>query len=124
MLKRYLSYESVERHVEEPHTFYLANREYKMSDELKQKLPEFIKILELEFVPEYERAIKNQVINEIEQFGINLLKIATEINCDMLIDYSNEIELHVGNFDFEKLIHTLKRFPELVDWLKVETNSI
>lgn len=124
MLKRYLSYESVERHVEEPHTFYLANREYKMSDELKQKLPEFIKILELEFVPEYERAIKNQVINEIEQFGINLLKISTEINCDMLIDYSNEIGLHVGNFDFEKLIHTLKRFPELVDWLKVETNSI
>src|SRR5690606_38587346 len=60
MLKKYLNYELVGGAQGKRHTFSIGKREYKLSHELKQKLPEFIKTLELEFLPEYKKAIKKQ----------------------------------------------------------------
>lgn len=122
-LEKHLKYELVEtKSITD--TFNTEKPDYKLSEELKQRAPAFIKTLELEFMPRYEKAIKNQVMNEIEKFGLDLLHISEEMNCKMLIDYSNEIIVHAESFDFEKLIQTLRKFPELVDWWKLETNSI
>lgn len=104
-------------------TYATGKPEYKLSEEIKQKIPAFIETLELEFMAEYERVIKNQVINEIEKFGLDLLNVSEEMRCEALIDYSNELIVYAENFDFEKLLQTLRKFPELVDWVKVETNS-
>ena len=122
-LEKHLKYELVETK-SSTDTFDAKKPDYKLSEELKQKAPAFIQTLELEFMPRYKKAIKNQVMNEIEKFGIDLLHISEEMNCKMLIDYSNEIIVHAESFDFEKLIQTLRKFPELVDWLKAEANSI
>lgn len=118
-LKKHLKYEVVETNISTDN-YFILKPEYKLSEELKQKFPEFIETLELEFIPEYEKVIRSQVINEIEKFGLNLLDISEKMGCQILIDYSNEIKVHAESFDFEKLMQTVKKFPELINWLKSE----
>ena len=92
--------------------------EYKFSDEQLEAFPDFIKMLETDFIPKYEEAVKNQVINEMEQFGIDLLKASEQINCKTLIDYCTKIATYVNSFEFEKLNKTLKDFPKVIASLK------
>ncbi|SMO90819.1 His Kinase A (phospho-acceptor) domain-containing protein [Saccharicrinis carchari] len=122
-LKKHLKYELAEAR-DGPDTFRVGKPVCKLSEELKQKIPAFIETLELEFMPEYEKVIKNQVINEIEEFGLNLLHVSEKMNCKLFIGYGNEIKVYAENFDFERLIQTLRKFPKLVDWLKAETNGV
>lgn len=121
-LKKHLNYENVKTNMNLP-TPSKEKQDYKLSEGLIQKLPELLKTLESEFIPEYNKTMKNQVINDIEKFGLTLLSFSKEMQCEILIDLSNEIILHADNFDFEKLIQTLKKFPELVTWLKTQVKS-
>ncbi|MBI9034581.1 MAG: PAS domain S-box protein [Bacteroidales bacterium] len=118
-MKKHLKYKLAES-VGGTDISFTGKPEYRLSEEQKRKIPAFIKTLELQFIPEYEKIIKKQVINEIEKFGLNLLVISEKMDCQILIDYSNEIMMYAENFEFTKLIQTLKRFPERVDWLKYE----
>lgn len=93
---------------------------YKLSKEQKKTLPEFISTLELKFIPEYEKALKSQVINDIEMFGKNLFELSEKYGYQILIDFCNKIATFVDNFEFEKLMRTLKTFPELIESLKAE----
>lgn len=122
-LKKYLKYEFAKTNFRQS-TYVTGKPVYSLSEETKEKIPALIETLELEFMPEYEKAVKNQVINEIEKFGVNLLDISEKINCEILIDYSNEIKTYAESFDFQKLIQTLRKFPELLLWLKDEIKKI
>ena len=90
---------------------------YDLSDEQIKALPDFVKMLKIEFIPKYKNALKSQVINDIEQFGIDLLKVSERINYKIIIDYCEEIALYVNSFEFEKLIKTLKKFPKVIETL-------
>lgn len=121
-LKDYLKYEVIGSN-QKLDAFNLEEPNYKMSNDIKHEIPMFIKTLEQEFIPEYNKIVKNQVINEIETFASDLLAISQKYNCKMMIDYSNVLNEFAEFFDFEKLIFTLKKFPNLIDWLKAEINT-
>ena len=93
---------------------------YKLSKEQKKLLPGFIDIIESEFIPEYEKVYKNQVINDIERFGKKLFTISEKFGYQIIIDYCDEIASFVESFEFGKLMNALKKFPELVNSLKNE----
>ncbi|MCZ4319883.1 CHASE domain-containing protein [Aequorivita viscosa] len=97
-------------------------QKYKLSEELKPKIPQFIKVLEGDLMAEYQKVNKNQVINEIEKFAKDLLAISQEMQCEALIEYSRELLVYSENFDFQNLLYSLREFPELVAWVKAETN--
>ncbi|MEQ6122138.1 PAS domain S-box protein [Reichenbachiella sp. MALMAid0571] len=121
VLKKHLKHEVLES---DHSTSNMDKPPYMLSEKQKQKLPEFVKSLELEFLPKYENVIKKQVINEIEEFGKDLLAISSEMGLPILISYSNKIVSYVDSFNIEKLIPTLRKFPELVEQLKEEIKSI
>ena len=125
MLKKYLKYELVETdNHSKKDDYYLQVTRYKFSKEQIEKLPEFINALELDFMPKYEKVIKSQVINEIEKFGLDLHEFSGNSGFVFLEEYCQKIKTYVDNFDFEKLIETLKKFPKLVVKLKAEINDI
>ncbi len=118
-LKKYLKHKMVESE-----NSSLANDvdniAYTLSTEQKKKLPDFVKILESEFMPEYEKALKNQVINEIEEFGKKFGNITQETGFLMFEQYCKDIETFADSFDFNRLIQTFRKFPEFIKRLKTE----
>lgn len=89
-----------------------------LSPEDIQKLPEFIQLLEQQFLPDLESLIDNQVINEIEDFGQKLKTISITQNIAPAIKYSENICEFADNFEFDKLMNKLKKFPKLIEDLK------
>ncbi|WP_321288465.1 CHASE domain-containing protein [uncultured Sunxiuqinia sp.] len=118
-LKKYLKHNTIESE-----NSSLANSvdsiTFTFSTKQKKKLPEFIKILESELMPEYEKALKNQVINEIEEFGKKFRMITQETGFSMFEQYGKDIETFADSFDFNRLMQTLRKFPEFIKRLKTE----
>ena len=75
---------------------------------------ELIAVLEHEFIKRYEIVKANQVIDEIEKFGRELLGIGFLYNADDLVQYGEEICNLSDNFEIEKLLNLLSNFPRLV----------
>ncbi|MCK9450225.1 MAG: PAS domain S-box protein [Bacteroidales bacterium] len=97
--------------------------EYTLTAEQRKDFPELIHMLETTFLPEYTKVYRKQVINEIETFGNDLLKLSQKMNCQLLVNFSNEILNYSDSFEFEKLMVELKKFPELVEKLKSEIEN-
>lgn len=111
-LKKYLSYHSIAID-DEP-----KEKVFVLSELQKAKLPEFVEILEKEFLSNHKEVIKKQVINEIESFGKDLNQRSLDMGFQFFVDFCNDIEEYVDSFEFEKLMLTLKSFPLLVEKLK------
>jgi len=111
-IEKYLKYRIIDDNENSKNTV-----QFNLSDEQIKALPEFIQTLKADYMPKCEKALKNQVINEMEQFGIDLSKVAEQMQCTLLIDYCNEIANYVNSFEFEKLNKTLKKFPEVIEML-------
>ena len=118
-LKKYLKHTIVESE----HSALANNVDtitFALSTEQKKKLMEFIKILESELMPEYEKALKSQVINEIEEFGEKFCAITQETGFLMFEQYCKDIETFADSFDFNSLMQTFRKFPEFIKRLKTE----
>ena len=46
--------------------------EFQVSEEIKQKLPELIRIIEKEWMADWEKLQKKQAMDEVESFGIKI----------------------------------------------------
>lgn len=83
----------------------------KISKEKKQKL---LTALKKEYIPIWDNFKHQQPIDEIEEFGNSLIKLAKEYKSDVLYNYSNKILAAVNTFDIDKLLNTLNDFPDIV----------
>lgn len=77
-------------------------------------LDEIILELENEFANLIKLSIKNQMLNEIEEIGKNLIKFGEAKSCNIVSEYGKTICLQADNFEVEKLMITLKSFPDLL----------
>jgi CheY-like chemotaxis protein len=77
-------------------------------------LDEIILELENEFANLIKLSIKNQMLNEIEEIGKNLIKFGEAKFCNIVSEYGKTICLQADNFEVEKLMTTLKSFPDLL----------
>jgi len=116
-IRKYLKYKITDQDSAADSSAAENSIKYELSDEQIKALPDFVKMLKLKFIPEYEKTIKSQVINDMEQFGLDLLKVSEPMKCKILVDYCNKIATYVNSFEFEKLNKTLKQFPKMVDTL-------
>ena len=116
-IKKYLKYKITEQDAVADSSGDENSIKYELSDEQIKALPNFVKMLKRKFIPKYEKALKSQVINEIEQFGIDLLKVSEPMSCKILVVYCNNIATYVNSFEFDKLNNTLKQFPEIIETL-------
>lgn len=95
-----------------------------LSEEELNNLPELITILENKFVPICDSVIKSQMIDQIEEFGKDLVKLANEINIQFLKDYANKVCILADNFEIDKLLKTLERFPKIILQLKINNHNL
>jgi len=122
VLKKYLKHQIVEKVVitqeKEPKEI-----KYKINAEQQKHLPKLIHILEDDFIPAYHKAVKTQMIDQIEKFGKDLVTLAEKNNITIILNYGNEICKLTDNFEIDKLIKTLNRFPQLIKELKSLINN-
>lgn len=116
-IRKYLKYKIIDQDAVSDSSEAENSLKYDLSDEQIKALPDFVEMLKIKFIPEYEKALKSQVINEIEQFGIDLLKVSEPMNYKILVDYCKNIANYVNSFEFEKLNNTLKQFPKILETL-------
>lgn len=81
---------------------------------------ELIKILENEFLPVYKDISRKQVIGEIHKFASDLLNLGKNMSCNSLVRYAEELCGYINNFDIDKVLKTLKIFPEIVEKLNTK----
>ncbi|MRT93931.1 CHASE domain-containing protein [Ancylomarina sp. 16SWW S1-10-2] len=81
-------------------------------------LPDLIHILETKFIPKHQKISQSQMIDHIEEFGMELKALAEENDIEYLLNYANEICQFADNFEIEKLTQSLKRFPQITEQFK------
>lgn len=89
-----------------------------ISKDLKNKLPEILKELKNNLLPKW-KALQNQfVLFKIEEFAIELKKLAQKFNFEFLIQYADNIIDDLDIIDLESLNETLSKYPRIIN--KVE----
>jgi len=122
LLKKYLKYQK-------PKNKAVINKKelkeipFELTAEQLKKLPELIHTLENEFMPAYRNAVKTQMIDQIEKFGKDLAVFAKKRNSKIILDYGHEICSLADNFEIDKLITTLNKFPEIIKQHKSLINN-
>ncbi|WP_461631477.1 PAS domain S-box protein [Labilibaculum euxinus] len=93
--------------------------DFALTQEQLNQLPELIAVLENKFVPIYQNAIQSQMIDQIEEFGKELIKLAEENKIEYLKDYASEVCSLADNFEIDRLLKTLVKFPKVIEQLKM-----
>ena len=118
-MKKYLAYKIRENISDEK----AEKPTLKLTKEQITYLPELLNILENKFIPVYQNAVKSQMIDQIEKFGKDLVELAEENQFKPMQEYGNEICTLADNFEIDKLMNTLKRFPEIIDQLRLQNKN-
>jgi len=94
-----------------------ANQSYKLPEAIIDDLPQIIKILHEEFLPDWEDIKDQFVLFEIEKFAEKLKAFAEKYKLILLINYAEKITEDLEIVDLEGLTERLPEFPELVNTL-------
>lgn len=116
VLKKYLKEENLEMSKEV--LIQNVKTEQKLS---KREVNEIIKYLEMNFQPSISIALENQVIDEIEKIGNEIIEYGSIKSINLIIEYGKKIITFVDNFEVEKLLNILNLFPELILNIKEKT---
>jgi len=91
-----------------------------LTEEQAGHLLELLDILENKFFPVYQSAVKSQMIDQIERFGKDLVALAEVNRFNMILEYGIEICTLADNFEIDKLMKSLQRFPGIINQLKYQ----
>lgn len=84
-----------------------------------EQLSELITNLEMNFLSQYNEALQNQRIDRIEIFGKELALLGEKNAVPFLHEYGKEVSFYADNFEIEKLMDTLRKFPVILEKLKL-----
>jgi PAS domain S-box-containing protein len=112
-MKKYISFKHVENinHSE-------VKEKLPITKENQIKLIGLVKILESQFIPMCNQALKSQIIDDIANFGEQLRIIALEYEIDYLADYASKICEYSDNFEIDKLTTLMKNFNFIIEHIK------
>lgn len=111
LLKKYLPFKTVENTQPKEDT---PEEIFNITDEQKSHLIDVITVLKTEFLPFNERVIKKQLIEQIELFGKGLVSFGEANSLSIITNYGKKICQHVDNFEIDKMMKSLKLFPDII----------
>ncbi|HEY9168342.1 MAG TPA: CHASE domain-containing protein [Lutibacter sp.] len=122
LLKKYLAYQNATNKA------VINKKEFKeisfeLTEAQKKRLPELIQTLENEFIPVYNMVVKTQMIDHIEKFGNDLAVWAEKNDFKIILDYGNKISKLADNFEIDKLVKLLSKFPKIIEQHKSLINN-
>ena len=85
-----------------------------VAEEIIDKLPEVVKVLNETFFPQWEKIKDSLVLYKIEAFADALSKMAEKYHFQYLKDYAGMIKEDIEIVDLESLKAALNKFPEIV----------
>jgi PAS domain S-box-containing protein len=112
VLKKFLPYKYKIAEVIQPEENQL------ITAECIANLPEVIKGLEIQFVPEWESIKNDLIIFNIEDFNNRLSEFASNNSCRLLDQYCRELNQGLQSFDIEMIEKKLAEFQDLLLKLK------
>ncbi len=95
-----------------------ANGWETLSSKTLSKVPELIRILDSEYLDQWNKLAKRQPIKEVEKFGKNLRDLGLEFKINPLTDYGERLLVHVNNFDVGGILIMIDEFTFLMSKLK------
>ena len=113
-LKKYLNYTIIKK----PALKAEESEKIDFTDEHLKLLPELLSILENDLLPKFKEAQKSNLIDEIEDFGKELISIGDKYSVVILSDLGNKIYQSSQSFEIDKLTNSLSQFPELIEKIK------
>ncbi|MGE0084534.1 MAG: ATP-binding protein [Desulfococcaceae bacterium] len=90
----------------------------RLPEETKNRLPELIRILENEFLPEWEKYTEAFFIEETEKMAAELKNIGTQYQLGFLITYSDRLHTAVQNYNFSEWEEFVAEFPAVLDRIR------
>lgn len=92
-----------------------------LTQEQINNLPELLRVLENEVMKEYQLSLNNQMIDQLEAFGNKITHVGDLYQFEIISTYGKEIVSYASNFEIDKLIDTIKMYPELLNKIKLLT---
>ncbi len=75
---------------------------------------ELWKELKSSYVPLCRRVLQNQIIEDIDSFGGEILRYGKENKIPILIQFGNSLLQKVENYEIEEVLFLLKQFPQVI----------
>ena len=95
-----------------------------LSEEVKARLSELLKILTDEMTEKCEKVKTNFVIGEIEDFGEKIRNLGAEYQIELIANWADKLLAETQSFDIGKIQISLNKFPQLVEKIKNEMEEI
>jgi len=89
-----------------------------ISEEQKARLPELIKILENEFIPQWKEIKDVFFIDDIAKFANKLKLLGKQYRLDYLKKYGEILYLKTENIEIEIIEKLIKGFPKIIEIIK------
>ncbi|MEZ4524315.1 MAG: AAA family ATPase [Desulfobacterales bacterium] len=89
-----------------------------ISEQTGLRIPELIRMLENNLLPEWEKCKDIFFIDETEKFAAQLKCIGTEYQLGFLIRYSRELHAAVQNYNFTQWEKRMSEFPQIVSRIR------
>ena len=107
-----------------PHTLNVKPSESKEEDQIRvqtpdadtlEKLPELVKILEEELNTHWSTLKDTSLINEVEEFGLQMQELGKKYNYQQLADWGEKLQAQAQMFELDTLPKTLEEFPQIIE---------
>jgi len=121
-LIRFLPHSIIEQKIS-PKIKEIKKEKIILSDEVKAKIPEFLKIINEEINSKWQRISKTYIIGEVEDFAEEIKNLSEEYKIDYFTIWADKLLAEVQSFDIEGFQVSLKKFPELVKHLNSVINK-
>lgn len=83
-----------------------------------RKMPELIRILETEYLPQWEMSTELLVMDEIKPFADDLKRLGREFDFTPLSNHGDQLNQYVHTYNVEGVKKKLAEFPQLLETLK------
>lgn len=114
-IAKHLRYEETEQQISKKKKttiLELASEFFSNDDNADKK--EFISILTNETYRKWKEVEENHLMDEIEEFGEQLMKLGLNNKAEFLVKYGNSLIKNCQTFNIESLMNELSLFPEII----------
>jgi PAS domain S-box-containing protein len=82
------------------------------------KINDLIETLESDLMQTWNSFEVTQPIDEVTNFGENLISVGTNHNSSLIVNYGKELQTAADNFDIEAILMLLKKYKSIIEKLK------
>jgi len=88
---------------------------YALAPESLEKIPELINLLKTSFIPRWEELNVLMIMDDLEQFNMDLDHAAREYGLQLIMDYCGNLHKNIKSFDITGIKNRMAEFPKIIE---------